>query len=150
MLFAIGLSACADEPPPPPRDIPFRVDGYLEFLRPDSTIITRIAIEIAETDSAQARGLMQRRSLPQRGGMLFVNDDDTTRTFWMKNTPLPLDILFIGSDGKVVSIAKHTKPYSEDYIRSEGPARNVLEVRAGFTDLYGIDETTRIRWRRTE
>ncbi|GIV62636.1 MAG: hypothetical protein KatS3mg044_1502 [Rhodothermaceae bacterium] len=145
-----GLAACREAPPPPPRDIPFRVDGYLDFFRPDSTRIIRIAIEIAETDSAQARGLMERRSLPRRGGMLFVYDRDSTRTFWMRNTPLPLDILFIGADGRIVNIARHTKPYSDDLIRSRGPARHVLEVRAGFTDLLGIDTTTFVRWRRDE
>ncbi|QXD15929.1 DUF192 domain-containing protein [Rhodocaloribacter litoris] len=142
-----GLAACRDEPPPP-REIPFRVDGSLDFLRPDSTLITRIAIEIAATDSARARGLMERRSLPQRGGMLFVYDHDSTRTFWMRNTPLPLDILFIGADGRIVNIARRTRPYSDDLIRSRGPARHVLEVRAGFTDLLGIDTTTFVRWRR--
>lgn len=147
------LMACAGcEPqevrPPVLPDLAFRPDGYLDFLRPDGTIITRIAIEIAESDSAQMRGLMDRRTLPARGGMLFINRDARPRTFWMKNTPISLDILFVAPDSEVVNIARNTRPYSEDLIPSTGPAQFVVEVRGGFTATHGIDETTRVRWKR--
>ncbi|MBO6576295.1 MAG: DUF192 domain-containing protein [Rhodothermales bacterium] len=147
----LGLAACANEQTESiPQDIEFRGDGVLDFLRPDSTVITRIAIEIAVSDSAQARGMMDRRSMPDRGGMLFYYDETGERSFWMRNTPLSLDIIFVGEDDRIVNIAKRATPYSEARINSDGPVRHVLEVRAGFTDRYGIEPGTLIRWRRSE
>jgi hypothetical protein len=71
--------------------------------------------------------------------MLFVFDGDAPRSFWMKNTPLPLDILFISSQSRVVSIAEDTIPYSLASIASGGPAQYVLEVNSGFTRRHGIE-----------
>jgi hypothetical protein len=130
-------------------DIPFRADGTLDVLRPDGSLITTLVIEIAEGDSARARGLMNRRSLPARGGMLFLDDEVKVQSFWMKNTPLPLDILFIEPDSSILNIAVRTLPFSEARVESTGPAQYVLEVRAGFTEKYGIDSTASVRWRRT-
>ncbi len=131
-------------------DIPFRPDGLLELLREDGSLITTMVIEIAEGDSARARGMMDRREIPARGGMLFLDNEVRVQTFWMKNTPLPLDIIFVSSDSQVVSIAKRTRPFSEETVSSTGPAQYVLEVRGGFSDRYGLDETTRLRWRRVD
>ncbi len=130
-----------------PRDIPFRPDGLLELIDEDGSLITSVVIEIAKGDSARARGLMQRATLPSRGGMLFLDDSASVQTFWMKNTLLPLDIIFIGADSQVVSISKRVAPLSEERVSSTGPAKYVLEVKAGFADTYGIDENARARWR---
>jgi len=127
-------------------DIPFRPDGLLDFVTGDGTVVTRIAIEVADTDSAQARGLMNRRSLPARGGMLFIDQEPSERSFWMKNTPMPLDIIFVRSDSTIANIVKQTTPYSSDYIKSIGAAQFVVEVRAGFTDLYNVSDSLRITW----
>ena len=154
LLVILGLFVVAgcgkDKPAAIPMDIPFRPDGILEFLATDSSVITRIAIEIADTDSAQIRGLMDRRSLPERGGMLFVYTDEAQRSFWMRSTPLPLDLLFITGADSVLNIVEHTVPYSDDRIESTGPAGHVLEVRAGFTERWGIISGTRIRWSRVD
>ncbi len=131
------------------EDPKFKVEGTLDFLRNDGTVIVRIAVELAESQEEQATGLMRRRSLPARGGMLFVYPEPRDQRFWMKNTPMPLDILFIASDSSVVNIIEGTVPLSEQSIESDGPAQYVLELRAGFVGRYGIDETTRIRWQRT-
>ncbi|MFT5144706.1 MAG: uncharacterized membrane protein (UPF0127 family) [Rhodothermales bacterium] len=150
-LTLLLLAGCnSEQPPTVAQDITFRGDGLLDFVRADSTVITRIAIELAETDSSQARGLMDRRSLPERGGMLFVNDTVEPRSFWMRSTPLPLDIMFIDAENRVVNIVARTTPYSDDRINSEGPAQHILEVRAGFTERFGIVPGTEIRWRRSE
>ncbi|MFT4604376.1 MAG: uncharacterized membrane protein (UPF0127 family) [Rhodothermales bacterium] len=151
LIFCAALSGCAsDTEPRVAPDIAFRGDGVLDFLRPDSTVITRIAIEIADTDSSQQRGLMDRRTLPDRGGMLFYYAELAPRSFWMRSTPLPLDIMFIGSDGTVVNVVPRTTPYSDNRIESVGSVLHVLEVRAGFTERNGIGPGTIIRWRRTE
>ncbi len=132
------------------REPEFAVEGTLDFLGEDGTPFLRIAVELAESPEEQTRGLMGRRSLPSKGGMLFVYPEDVDQSFWMKNTPLPLDILFIRGDSSVVNIVRRTRPLSEDRITSAGPARYVLELRAGFVDRHGIDESTRISWQRTE
>ena len=145
------LSACGnDEEDQTPRDIPFRADGVLEFLDQDGVRLEAIAIEIADTDSARQRGLMDRRSLPERGGMLFIFEDEDQRSFWMRNTPLSLDIIFVDADSQVVNIQRRTRPLSSQEIPSDGPAKYVVEVRAGFTERHDIDENASIRWRRRD
>jgi len=151
VVATLAVSACGGRDKAPVQlDIPFRTDGILEFVGAGDSLITRIAIEIADTDSAQARGLMDRRSLPERGGMLFVNDDVAPRSFWMRSTPLSLDILFLDANDHVINISRATTPYSDAHIESEGPAGHVLEVRSGFTQRWGIEPGTRVRWRRVD
>ena len=128
-------------------DIPFTPTGLLELVAPDGTVITNVAIEIARGDSARARGLMDRTSLPSRGGMLFFDEEARDQTFWMKNTLIPLDIIFISADSQVVNVVKNTRPLSEDRVSSTAPAQYVLEVKAGFADAYQVDSTTSVRWR---
>ena len=128
-------------------DIPFRPDARLHLLNPDNSVIATLAVELASGDSARARGLMNRRSLPANGGMLFLDNTERVQTFWMKNTPLPLDLIFISADSQVVNIAKRAMPFSETTISSEMPAQYVLEVRAGFADRHGLNDSTRVRWR---
>lgn len=127
-------------------DIPFRPDGVLEVVRPDGSILTTLVIEIAEGDSARAQGLMHRTSLPARGGMLFLDNESKIQTFWMRNTPLPLDLIFVDADSNIVNIAKRVRPLSDETISSADSALYVLEVNAGFSDKYGIDESMSIRW----
>ncbi len=105
----------------------------------------RIAVELALTRAEQARGLMWRTDLPADAGMLFVFAADRERSFWMKNTPLPLDIFFIDGGGVIGHIAEHTTPYSEQPVPSEGPARYVLEVNAGFARGHGIRPGQQVR-----
>jgi uncharacterized membrane protein (UPF0127 family) len=102
--------------------------------RGDATITVELAVSVAE----QQRGLMWRNRLDADAGMLFVFPDEQERSFWMKNTAIPLDIVFIGSDRRIVSIAKATRPYSEQTIPSRGPSRYVLEVNAGVCDRFGV------------
>jgi uncharacterized membrane protein (UPF0127 family) len=103
-----------------------------------------VRVEIARTREELSRGLMWRSDLDADAGMLFVFGNAAPRTFWMKNTPLPLDILFIDDGGTVLNVAASTTPYSEDPIRSSGPARYVLEVNAGFAARHGIGTGARV------
>ncbi len=145
------LAACSTEKPPPVLvDIPFTAQGTLDFVRDDGTVLRSIDIEFAETDSARARGLMNRRQLTLGQGMLFLFPDETNRRFWMANTPIPLDIIFVDADSQVVNIVKRTHPFSQENVLSTGPAQYVVEVRGGFSDRYGLTEAMRIRWRRKE
>ena len=152
MLLLIFAGCRSDE-----RDLPtirteseFRRDGSLSFLTPQGEPIATIDIEIADTDEARTRGLMGRRSLPTRSGMLFIMDSTDTTGFWMRNTPMPLDIIFVGPDSQVVSIARRTRPYSDENIQPEAPKKFVVEVRAGQADRLGITDSTRITWQRSQ
>ena len=82
--------------------------------------------------------------------MLFIFNDEDMRSFWMANTPIPLDIMFVAADSQMVNIARRTKPLSQEHVNSTGPAQYVVEVRGGFSERYGLDENTRIRWQRKE
>lgn len=146
----IGCQSEADQPTlsGAPTDVSFRKDGTLTFVRPDGTPIRTIDIEIADTDSAVARGLMDRRSMGFDKGMLFIFPEANDRGFWMRNTPLPLDIIFVSPDSQVINIAERTKPFSEAVIEPEAPKRFVVEVRAGFTERFGLTDSTRVTWTR--
>jgi uncharacterized membrane protein (UPF0127 family) len=95
-------------------------------------------VEVAATDAQRAKGLMFRERMALNTGMLFVFDTVGERIFWMKNTPLSLDIIFIDADGRIIRIAEGTEPFSERYISSNGPALYVLEVVAGTSRRLGI------------
>jgi uncharacterized membrane protein (UPF0127 family) len=96
------------------------------------------AVELALTPEEQAKGLMFRRELPEGQGMLFDFGDDGIREFWMKNTYIPLDMIFIRADGRIAKIAENTVPLSEERVSSDRPVRGVLEVIAGTTRKLGI------------
>ena len=130
--------------------IPFDAEGRLAFVQDGDTLVM-LDIEIAESDSAQKRGMMQRDGFPtERSGMLFPFDEEQKRSFWMANTPLSLDLFFINADSQVVRIKKYAQPNSATSIPSQAPAQYVLETGAGFADSYGIVEGDRVRWRRTD
>lgn len=117
----------------------FMAEGKLTFLDAQSEeAIIRIDIEIAKSNYEIEQGLMFRRSLPANAGMLFIFDKADYRTFWMKNTFLSLDILFLNEDKEIIRISKNTTPLSEISIPSGGKAQYVVEVLAGFTDAYQI------------
>jgi uncharacterized membrane protein (UPF0127 family) len=103
-------------------------------------------VELADTQESQARGLMFRTSLGDNEGMLFPSEVPAPRSFWMKNTPLSLDIIFVGADGRITNIAANTEPYSLDSVPSSGFAIAVLELRAGRAAELGIVPGDRVSW----
>lgn len=153
VLLLFSLGACGGDPDDAPPDdapsIPFEKEGTLSILQSRDTLVT-VDIEIADTDSARERGLMQRTALPEQSGMLFIFPDEEERSFWMANTPLALDIIFAAADSQIVSITKYTTPFSQESVRSNAPAQLVLEMPAGFADSYGVLEGDRLAWRRTD
>ncbi len=147
-LAVIGCTNTEDSNPPTDQNIEFRPDGVLDFIRPDSSLIQRVVIEIAEDTAARNQGLMYRRTMAERMGMLFIFPGQASRSFWMLNTPLSLDILFVDPDGRIINIVKGTTPFSKDPILSTEPAQYVVEVRAGFTNKYKIAPGDLISWER--
>ena len=124
-----------------------RGDGVVDFLRPDGSLAVTIQVEIAETEEARRLGLMGRRPGPAEG-MLFLHPDPIPLAFWMRNTPAPLDLLFVAADGTVVQIVERMHPLSDRVYRSREPVPVAVEVPAGFSERHGIVEGWRIRWRR--
>src|SRR4029079_12058619 len=101
-------------------------------------------VEIADTEPAREKGLMYRRSLPEGTGMLFDFHQEQDVAFWMQNTYIPLDMIFIRGDGRILRIAENTEPLSTRQIPSGGPVRAVLEVIAGTSRKLGISPGDRV------
>lgn len=104
------------------------------------------SVEVADTPEAQARGLMFRTELGDNEGMIFPYDGTRAQSFWMKNTPLPLDIIYIGPDRRISNIAAETEPYSLDPVYSVGPVLGVLELRGGRAAELGIEPGDLVEW----
>ena len=103
-------------------------------------------VELADTREAQARGLMFRTDRGDFEGMLFPSEVPAQRSFWMRNTPLSLDIIFIGVDGRISNIEANTEPYSLESVVSVGLASAVLELRAGRAAALGISPGDRVEY----
>ena len=95
-------------------------------------------IEVMVTNQERALGLMFRRSLPENSGMLFIYDPPQPATMWMKNTLIPLDMVFISADGRVHRIEENAEPFSEALIPSDGDIVAVLELNGGEADNIGL------------
>jgi uncharacterized membrane protein (UPF0127 family) len=147
MLFA----ACAGHHPKNQCKVPPKTGysaGIVDFIDVDGFVKASVAVEIADTPETQMKGLMGRSEMSINQGMLFIFKQLKPRNFWMKNTPISLDIIFIGGGGCIVNIAESTTPMSRRSYRSKGPIKYVVEVRSGFTKHFNIDSRTCIRWRR--
>jgi uncharacterized membrane protein (UPF0127 family) len=139
LFLAVGHTA-------EPLSVGIREDARLSFTAPDGSMLASIAVEIAQTPSAIRRGLMYRELRDESEGMLFVYPDARPRAFWMRNTPTSLDMIFIDPDRRVLNVAANTIPNSDATYRSAGPARFVVEVRAGFAERHGVGPGTEVRW----
>ncbi|MEX0771526.1 MAG: DUF192 domain-containing protein [Balneolales bacterium] len=112
----------------------------VHFLSTTNDTISTIRAAVADTDNERNLGLMDVYDLPSDAGMLFLFEDERPRSFWMANTPLPLDILYINSDNEIVRIHQNTTPFSERQIPSDHPAQYVVEVNGGYTIDHDIRE----------
>jgi len=128
-----------------PIEISFKKEGVL-FLKKASndSILKTIDIEIADDDYQTQTGLMYRNSIETHQGMLFVFDKAEYKSFFMKNTKIPLDIIYINADKKIVNIQKNAKPFDETSLPSEAPAKYVLEINAGLSDLWNLQSGDKI------
>jgi uncharacterized membrane protein (UPF0127 family) len=108
------------------------------------TGVHAFSVELATNDEERTRGLMYRKELPEGQGMLFDFERDQPVSFWMRNTYIPLDIIFIQGDGRILRIAENTQPLSDRLIPSGGPVRAVLEVIGGTARKLGIAPGDRV------
>jgi uncharacterized protein len=122
------------------NEVKFHREGELAFISKESRKkIKTIDIEIADTPEELEAGLMYRRTMADTEGMLFVFEKAKARLFWMKNTYLPLDMIFVDKDMKIVKIEKKKTPMSEKRIPTGKNMLYTVEVNAGFCDRYGIN-----------
>jgi uncharacterized membrane protein (UPF0127 family) len=117
----------------------FTKEGELTFFSKNNKEIIAIDIEIVDTREEMTRGLMYRRTMAETQGMLFVFGMSKYRSFWMKNTYIPLDMIFVDKKMQIVKIEKNTKPLSEELISVPWETQYTIEVNAGFCDQHGIE-----------
>ena len=116
----------------------FKEEGTLQFVDAQGKALRSIRIEIADDEAQRTQGMMFRKSIPNDTGMLFIFPDESPRSFWMKNTYVPLDIIFVATDKTIVNIHENTPTLTEQRFESTAPAKYVVEVAGGFSKAYGI------------
>jgi uncharacterized protein len=128
------------------QEQPFVKEGELVFLpAADKDPSAKINIQIADDEQKRMKGLMYRKYMPDTIGMLFIFDRSEPQSFWMHNTVISLDILFVSETGEIVTIHRYTEPFSNKSLPSTKNALYVVEVVAGFCDKYKIREGNLIR-----
>ena len=133
----------------PPSQIERSVAGLEQVplsIRSDGRI-HRFTVEVARSPEEQTYGLMNRTALARDRGMVFPYDPPIAVAFWMKNTLIPLDIIFIAPGGQILNIAANTTPLSLEPVPSSGPVEAVLELAGGRAAELGIDPGDYVDWR---
>lgn len=118
------------------------IDNKQRFIAPNGIL----TVELAKTEEQRAQGLMGRQTLAENVGMLFVFDGESAGCFWMKNTPLSLDIVWLDVDKKVVHVHKNATPNSEDRLCPKQAGAYVLEVKSGRADVLGLQVGAQTRF----
>lgn len=139
ITFTLNISSCKDKKIIEQTKVTFVKEAELSILQKETNkLLVKLDIEIADTNYDIQTGLMYRDSMKPKQGMLFIFKDLKQRNFYMKNTRIPLDIVFIDNNKTIVSIQKNTKPFDETSLPSNAPAKYVLEVNAGQIDALGV------------
>ncbi|MDN3725476.1 DUF192 domain-containing protein [Aequorivita sp. SDUM287046] len=129
------------------REITFTKEGELTLLKSkNDSIIATLDIEIADDEYSTQTGLMYRNSLAENQAMLFIFNDMQPRSFYMKNTEIPLDIIYLNAEKEIVSFQKNAKTYDETSLPSEAPSQYVLEINAGLSDKWKLEKGDRIEF----
>ncbi len=128
----------------------FTKEGSLVFINTALDTIRQVNIEIADNDPERTQGMMYRSSMSYDNAMLFIMEYERQQSFWMRNTKLSLDILYVSADMEIVTIYKHTQPFSESPIPSFKRAKYVVETTAGFCEKFGIEEGDHIAFTRSD
>lgn len=152
-LFALGvivmsISSCkGDKKVIKQTEVSFTKEGELSIVKSttDSTEVS-VDIEIAKTDYEIQTGLMYRSKMADNHGMLFIFKDTRERSFYMKNTQVALDLIFINENNTIVSFQENAKPFDESSLPSNAPAMYVLEVNAGSVAAWGLSVGDKINY----
>lgn len=127
--------------------ITFTKNGELTFLDKENNFLAKIDIEIADTEEKRTQGLMFRSSMKETQGMLFIFDKEEMQAFWMKNTMIPLDMIFVNAKKEIVNVRANARPYDLSSYTSTAPAKYVVEVNGGFCKRHGIKSGDKITFR---
>ena len=152
--LALGAAACSPaatvaQTDPAKVEVGVHPESGLEVVPVTITQGTdswTFAAEVAATSEQQQRGLMFRTHLGPNEGMIFPRDPPRVASFWMKNTVIPLDMIFVGPDGRILNIARETTPYSQESWFSDGPASAVFEIAGGRAAELGIEPGALVEW----
>ncbi len=125
MILGLALTACANDP-------------RVLIEAPDGKRLASIKVEIADTPSERELGLMYRQHLDENAGMIFIFPSASHLTFWMKNTEIPLDMIFADANGKIVGIVENATPFSEESLGVDGDSLYVLETNGGFAKRHHL------------
>ena len=152
-ILGLALAACSPQTPTRTGTVP-DLDGHFDFATlevvNDAGKTLTFDVYLAEDFDQQRRGLMFVRDMPETTGMLFIYEQIDIRSIWMKNTYIPLDIVFARDDGSVINIVRDATPQTLNSNRSTEPASYVLELNGGTTRRLAIGANSRLLWRSDE
>jgi len=152
LMILSGLYACKEhksqKKTQKPTEINFTKEGELQIIDTAGVRKAEFDIELATDDYEQQTGLMYRTKMADNQGMLFIFDEEKPHYFYMKNTYIPLDIIFVAADSTIVHIAKNAEPLNEEVLPSEKPAQFVLEIKAGLSDAHQIKKGDKLVWKK--
>ena len=126
----------------------FTKHGELTFSTSDNEFISQIDIELADNDRTRSTGMMYRPSMKEDRGMFFIFPYENFQSFWMRNTMISLDIIFVNSKMEIVTIHDSAKPYDENSYASTEVAQYVVEVNGGYCERHNLKVGDKISWRR--
>jgi uncharacterized membrane protein (UPF0127 family) len=147
------VSACSEEKEPEDAPAQGRTLEYthqVTFLNRKENPITTIEVALADEPKERNEGLMDVNSLPPDKGMLFIFEEQQPLSFWMANTPLSLDIIFVNENKEIVRIHHSTQPFTQKDFPSGKPAKYVIETNAGFCISHDIREGMQVEWQKLE
>ena len=149
MIATLSTSCKKDAKEIVPVKVTFKKEGELNIHNNvTDSIVAQFDIEIAESDYEIQTGLMYRDSMEDHQGMLFIFPNELPRSFFMKNTRIPLDIIYFDANGELISVQYNAKPFDETSLPSKAPAQYVLEINAGLTEQLDLRIGDRIDFSR--
>lgn len=122
------------------------LEREVSFLNSDSSPFKTIQVAVADEPEERNQGLMDVYNMAEDEGMIFIFEKEELQSFWMANTPLTLDIMYVNSDSTIVRIYQNTEPFSQTSLPSEAPAQYVIETNGGFSVANGITEGMKVRF----
>lgn len=153
LILSHGFLACDNEKKSENLEtdpIIFSKEGEVYLIKASGDTLKKLDVELAKTDYEHQTGLMYRESMQDEQGMLFIYNSERERSFYMKNTYIPLDIIYYAADSSLVSIQKNATPRDETSLPSEGPAQYILEINGGLSDQWGIEDGDRFSFQPTD
>ncbi|TYB79437.1 DUF192 domain-containing protein [Bizionia myxarmorum] len=147
-LVALAATSCKEEPKKAEQaEVVFKKEGELQLLeKTTDSVLVKLDIEIADNEFETQTGLMYRESMKTNHGMLFVFPNEQPRSFYMKNTRIALDIIYLDANKTIVSFQENAQPFNEGSLPSEGAAKYVLEVNAGLAKTWQLKVGDKMRY----